>query len=152
MALQELLGLASFMTGASMPEVMTHFTEAFQRFSPQERDPSKSGIRYATRAMLFLAQYASLHGQWSEAHQALMRAHLQVCLRLLLPFGLSLIYLLQTTSLMGLASFPRCQLVQVVCVAGLVGVMWKIGMIHRRGHLMTMPDMSSLKGEWASIN
>ena len=87
--LQELLGLASFMTGSSMQEVMTHFKEAFQRFSPQERDPSKSGIRYATRAMLFLAQYASLHGQWSEAHQALMRAHLQACSQLLPNVALS---------------------------------------------------------------
>lgn len=76
--MQELLGLASFMTGASMQEVMTHFKEAFQRFSPQERDPNRDGIRYATRSMLLLAQYASLHGQWSEAHQGLMRAHLQV--------------------------------------------------------------------------
>ncbi|KAK9833051.1 hypothetical protein WJX74_005623 [Apatococcus lobatus] len=76
-SVQELLGLASFMIGASMQEVMTHFKEAFHRFSPQERDPSRDGIRYATRSMLLLAQYASLHGQWSEAHQGLMRAHLQ---------------------------------------------------------------------------
>ena len=78
---QEMLALASFMSGAAMGDVTAHFKEAFQRYNSAAvaaREP-KSLVRYATRTAMLLAEYARAHRQFTDAHLALMRAHFQVC-------------------------------------------------------------------------
>ena len=77
---QEMLALASFMSGAAMSDVTGHFREAYARYTTAAqaaREP-KSLVRYATRTALLLAEYSRAHRQFTDAHLALMRAHFQV--------------------------------------------------------------------------
>ena len=81
--LQEMLALTLIVAGGKPAEIASHFKEAFQRYSPPQssgapRGPS-NGVRYATRAMLLLADYCKQLGHYSEANYALMKAHFQVC-------------------------------------------------------------------------
>ena len=78
---QEMLALASFMSGAAMGDVTGHFKEAFHRYNTAAaaaHEP-KSLVRYATRTAMLLAEYARAHRQFTDAHLALMRAHFQAC-------------------------------------------------------------------------
>lgn len=82
LGLQEMLALASFMSGAAMPDVQWHFREAYKSYSTAAqaaREP-RSLIRYATRTAMLLAEYSRAHRQFTDAHLALMRAHYQVSL------------------------------------------------------------------------
>ena len=81
---QEMLGLTGYMSGIAMGEVTGHFREAFYRYNTvaaAAQEP-RSVVRYATRTALLLAEYARTHGQFAEAHSALMRAHFQVTIQL----------------------------------------------------------------------
>ena len=77
---QEMLALASFMSGAAMGDVTAYFREAFYRYNTAAsaaREP-RSLVRYATRTAMLLAEYSRAHRQFADAHTALMRAHFQV--------------------------------------------------------------------------
>ncbi|KAK9805365.1 hypothetical protein WJX73_007226 [Symbiochloris irregularis] len=76
---QEMLALASFMAGASMATVTAAFSEAFSAYTEvarAAREPAAM-VRYATRTALMLAEYQRAHGQFPEAHSALLQGYRQ---------------------------------------------------------------------------
>lgn len=76
-----MLALAQVVAGGKPAEVASHFKEAFQRYTAVSASGTRaprSGVRYATRAMLLLAEYCQQLGHYGEANYALMKAHFQV--------------------------------------------------------------------------
>lgn len=80
--MQEMLALTLIVAGGKAVEVAYHFREAFQRYTSVSATGSggqRSGVRYATRSMLMMADYCRELGHYGEANYALMKAHFQVC-------------------------------------------------------------------------
>ena len=76
--MQEMLGLAAFMAGNPMGDVVGHFREAFARYDGIAGRSGRDLRRYATRSQLLLAEYCCQHSLFGEANAALMRAQTQV--------------------------------------------------------------------------
>ena len=80
LAVQEMLGIAEAMLAAPLPEVISHFREAFHRYSTLVAGSSepRRAVHLATRAMMLAAVHAQQHRSFHDAHVCLMRAQLQV--------------------------------------------------------------------------
>ena len=64
-----------------MASVTAAFWEAFNHYvmvAASAREPAAL-VRYATRTALLLAEYQRAHGQYPEAHSALLQGYRQVC-------------------------------------------------------------------------
>jgi ER-Golgi trafficking TRAPP I complex 85 kDa subunit len=76
--MQEMLGLAIFMSGGAFSDVVACFKEAFHRYNTSATRAPAEAVRYATRSMMLLAEYCRACGQYAEANYAFMKAHFQV--------------------------------------------------------------------------
>lgn len=76
--LQEMLAVASFMSGLPPSDIMGYFKDAFYRYDMAAGKADQEIRRYATRSQLLLADYCSERRLFAEANAALMRAQSHV--------------------------------------------------------------------------